>query len=147
MEREAKEARRVGPLLTHTFRRLETDGAYLEQEARGKKKKSTHTPFLPSFARQTKASRAVASGSNKTLDDGTEGPPMRRKRGNQIVSDVAPRESSRKSAVAFKQTVTDRLQETEKRRVRFLCQNRFFEARIVTNAWVCILSGLLLETT
>lgn len=95
------------------------------QAASGKKKKTSHTPFLPTFARQTKQQQkleanSTASTSATTLDDGE--PPVKRRRTAMNLSafGLAPRESSRKSAVEFKKTIEVRLKESEQRRVSFL---------------------------
>ena len=94
------------------------------QDARGKKK-AVHTPFLPSFARHTKHQARkppVASTSTSTLDDGSEGPPPKRRKISlaavNAIAGITPRESSRKSSVAFKKTIEVRLLENEQRRVR-----------------------------
>jgi hypothetical protein len=100
----------------------------LPQSARGKgKKKALQTPFLPSFARQTKAqqqSQARASTSATTLDEDGEGgspaPPSKKRRKKDLdpAFNVPQRESSRKSALAFKKTVEEGLKEREQKRVR-----------------------------
>lgn len=96
------------------------------QELRGKKKKSVHTPFLPSFARQTKHQTRQApdaSTSAVTLDGTPEGPPPKKRKISyaavNALAGITPRESSRKSAVAFKKTIEVRLMENEQRRVGF----------------------------
>ena len=90
------------------------------QAARGTKKAKIHTPFLPNFARQTKgalkAKAAVASSSKHTLDDDAE-KPVKRARVKRVVESIVPRESSRKSAVTFKETVQGRLKESAIKRV------------------------------
>ncbi|KAI5480977.1 YL1 nuclear family, transcription factor [Pseudohyphozyma bogoriensis] len=103
-------------------KQLQREAKAERREARGKKKK-THTPFLPQFARQTKHARKppVASTSAVTLDgDGSALPPPAKKRKVSLANAIAgltPRESSRKSAVAFKKTIEGRLQESEQRRL------------------------------
>lgn len=95
-------------------RTLEREANLSRRDARNKKKRATHTPFLPTFARQTKG--AVASGSGTTL----EGTPGEKRKKERVPAAFGPvqRESSRKSAVAFKKTVEGRLVESEQRRVR-----------------------------
>ncbi|KAL8293281.1 hypothetical protein RQP46_000975 [Phenoliferia psychrophenolica] len=92
-------------------KQLERDAKAERRDARGKKK-AVHTPFLPSFARQTKqqARRApVASTSASTLDDASEGPPPKKRKISlaavNAIAGITPRESSRKSSVAFKKTI------------------------------------------
>ncbi|SCV67166.1 BQ2448_5812 [Microbotryum intermedium] len=107
--------------------------------AKGNKKKAkkAYTPFAPAFARQTKYQQkasAVASTSASTLDgdgDGTSTPgegastpdlSNRKKRRRGWPDGIDPaflipqRESSRRSAVAFKESVEGRLKESEQRR-------------------------------
>lgn len=90
------------------------------QAARGTKKSKIHTPFLPNFARQTKGAlkqkAAIASSSKHTLDDDAE-KPAKRARVKRVVESIIPRESSRKSAVTFKETVQGRLKEIAIKRV------------------------------
>ncbi|KAK4698919.1 vacuolar protein sorting-associated protein 72, partial [Phenoliferia sp. Uapishka_3] len=104
-------------------KRLIQDAKAERREARGKKKKTAHTPFLPSFARQTKHQARkppVASTSNSTLDGTSDAPPPKRRKISMaavnLIAGIAPRESSRKSAVAFKKTIEVRLLENEQRR-------------------------------
>lgn len=100
------------------------DGCLARQEERQKgKKKKVHTPFLPNFARQTKHARKepVASTSASTLDNNGPTPAKKRKVSlAHTLATLTPRESSRKSAVAFKKTIEERLVESEQRRVRYL---------------------------
>ena len=93
------------------------------QAARGSKKSKIHTPFLPNFARQTKGAlkqkAAIASSSKHTLDDDAE-KPAKRPRVKRSIESIIPRESSRKSAVAFKETIQGRLKESAIKRVSLL---------------------------
>ncbi|ORY75377.1 YL1 nuclear protein-domain-containing protein [Leucosporidium creatinivorum] len=105
-------------------RKLQREAREARKSARGKgKKKALQTPFLPSFARQTKAqqSQALASTSATTLDEDGEGgspaPPKKRRRKEVDPAFFVPqRESSRKSALAFKKTVEEGLKEREQKR-------------------------------
>ncbi|KDE03573.1 hypothetical protein MVLG_05958 [Microbotryum lychnidis-dioicae p1A1 Lamole] len=100
-----------------------------------KKAKKAYTSFAPAFARQTKYQQkasAVASTSASTLDgNGTSTPgggvltpelSNRNKRRRGWPDGIDPaflipqRESSRRSAVAFKESVEERLKESEERR-------------------------------
>lgn len=83
---------------------------------------------MPSFARQTKhpaRKPPVPSTSASTLDGTTpEGPPQKKRKISlaavNAIAGITPRESSRKSSVAFKKTIEVRLLENEQRRVRFI---------------------------
>lgn len=92
------------------------------QDARGKKTKKAHTPFIPSFARHSNKQDRVASTSATTLNGAVgvnpeTGSPLKKKR-RRLYADYAPaRESSRTAAVAFKESVQERVQQTEQRRV------------------------------
>lgn len=85
------------------------------QDARGKKSNKAHTPFIPSFAKHSKQDK-VASTSATTLD-GPDGEPIKKRRKRVYDGFTVQRESSRKTAVAFKESVQEKLNETEKRKV------------------------------
>ena len=84
------------------------------QEARGKKAKKAHTPFIPSFARHAQQDK-VASTSAITLD-GPEGEPVKKRRKRVYDGFTVQRESSRTAAVAFKESVKEKLNESQKRK-------------------------------
>ncbi|GAA5933105.1 uncharacterized protein JCM15063_002298 [Sporobolomyces koalae] len=105
-------------------RRLENEAKAEKKAAKAKKKKGFVAPSHP-FARTTKdqakkaaraAAQPVASTSADTLDE--DGVPLpKRKKGPVDPNLLVPmRESSRRSAVEFKQEVKERLVESEKRR-------------------------------
>lgn len=97
-----------------------------QQDARGKKKK-THTPFIPSFARQTKAAQKASTSATTLDDEGSPGPPKKkRKKEFDPALFIPQRESSRKSAVAFKKTIEGRLKESEQRRVSSRIRSSFW---------------------
>ncbi|SCZ96374.1 BZ3500_MvSof-1268-A1-R1_Chr8-2g10152 [Microbotryum saponariae] len=123
-----------------------------------RKAKKAYTSFAPAFARQTKYQQkasAVASTSASTLDgNGTSTPGggaltpelsnrNKRRRGWPDGIDraflIPQRESSRRSAVAFKESVEERLKESEERRATLpkpskKTQQNFTQADLIAEA-------------